>query len=71
MVTSADTLASSPLLVKPLSLKEGGVGHKGVDAYGNNIYATRGAENYQLLVHWALSQQLQPGQLLPRAGSGP
>jgi hypothetical protein len=68
MVHMTETLESSPLLVKPLALDAGGVGHKGVDAYGNNIYATRDAPNYRVLEQWALSLAQQPGASLPQAG---
>jgi hypothetical protein len=55
MVSLTDVLTSSPLLMKPLDPSAGGVGHKGVDAYGNNVYSTKDAENYAILVSWALS----------------
>lgn len=55
MVATTDVLTSSPLLTKPLDPSAGGVGHKGVDAYGNNVYTTKTAENYAILVQWALS----------------
>ena len=55
MVSLTDVLTSSPLLMKPLDPSAGGVGHKGVDAYGNNVYSTKNAENYAILVSWALS----------------
>lgn len=55
MISMTDVLTSSPLLMKPLDPSAGGVGHKGVDAYGNNVYPTRDAENYAILERWALS----------------
>jgi len=45
--------ASSLLLVKPLSIAAGGVGHEGVDEYGREVYDSKQDPSFDLLQRWA------------------
>lgn len=43
----------SLLLVKPLSIAAGGVGHEGVDEYGREVYESKLDPTFNLLQRWA------------------
>ena len=47
------SVTTSLLLRKPLEAAAGGVGHRGVDDFGRNVYATAEAPGYQALLRWA------------------
>ena len=49
----------SDLLRKPLSPKVGGAGHKGVDAYGRDVFATTDDPDYQVLRSFVLGMPAQ------------
>jgi hypothetical protein len=53
MLISEGSVTHSLLLTKPLAIKAGGVGHRGVDAYGRNVYQSTEDPSYQMLVRWA------------------
>lgn len=69
MLTSEGDLgvAHSLLLKKPLEAAQGGVGHRGVDDYGRNVYATPQAAGYQALLRWAQSASSASSAPHPRA----
>ena len=60
-------VTESLLLKKPLEASAGGVGHRGVDDYGRNVYATPAASGYQALLQWA---QSGTAGLAPNIGAG-
>jgi hypothetical protein len=46
-------VTSSLLLLKPLEAKVGGVGHRGADHFGRNVYLTKQDAGYVTLLQWA------------------
>ena len=42
-----------PLLAKPLEGRAGGIGHRGLDAFGRNIYQSAQDPRYAALLAWA------------------
>jgi hypothetical protein len=60
MLTDADQVDHTLLLNKPLALNAGGQGHKGVDSFGRNVFATVVDPRYTLLVRWANSKGAPP-----------
>jgi hypothetical protein len=62
MLTDADQLDHTLLLNKPLALNAGGQGHKGVDSFGRNVFASVTDPGYALLVRWASSKGAPPTQ---------
>jgi hypothetical protein len=70
LASNGDTsVMTSLLLRKPLAAAAGGVGHRGVDDYGRNVYATPEAAGYQALSRWALGMVVAP--VAGQAGSSP
>lgn len=71
MLITQGPIEHSPLLSKPLETLRGGSGHKGVDDFGRNVYATPRAAGYQTLLNWArtASYTNAPVVGLPAAGS--
>jgi len=71
MLITQGPVEHSPLLTKPLESLRGGSGHKGVDDFGRNVYATPRAAGYQTLLTWAhtASYSNAPVVGLPTAGS--
>jgi len=59
MLLSSEGVARSLLLTKPLEAKAGGVGHKGVDHFGRNVYRSAQDPSYLMLLQWA--QTSRPG----------
>lgn len=57
--------AESLLLRKPLSVEAGGAGHRGVDAYGRDVYRTTQDSGYVTLARWVLSEQFVPPTTTP------
>ena len=53
MLITQGPIEHAPLLTKPLEAARGGAGHKGVDDFGRNVYATTKAAGYQTLLTWA------------------
>jgi len=51
-------LADSLLLRKPLAVAAGGAGHRGVDAYGRDVYRTTQDSGYVTLARWVLGDQV-------------
>lgn len=60
MLTTADTVNESLLLLKPLSINSGGSAHKGTDNLGRDVYQTIDDEGYQALLRWARGQTTAP-----------
>jgi hypothetical protein len=60
MLATADELAHSALLSKPLEPSAGGQGHKGVDELGRNVFASVDDPGYAVLASWARSTGLPP-----------
>ncbi len=52
--------AESLLLRKPLSVEAGGAGHRGVDAYGRDVYRTTQDNGYVVLARWVLNETEAP-----------
>ncbi len=71
MLVGADTLENAPLLSKPLEVGSGGQGHKGVDDYGRNVYASRSDPGYLVLFSWAHTQASNPQPLSAADGGAP
>jgi hypothetical protein len=69
MLVSGDTPSDSLLLRKPLEITAGGQGHKGVDAFGRNVYKSKQEPDYQVLSQWANSPSAASSGL-PTAGTG-
>jgi hypothetical protein len=67
MIDAKDPLHSL-LLRKPLSVAAGGSGHKGLDAWKKNVYASTQDPRYQALHNWAFSMS---AALQPDAGVSP
>jgi len=61
MLMTGKTFRDSLLLRKPLETSQGGQGHKGVDVFGRNVFATRNDPNYLALASWAASMGAGPG----------
>jgi hypothetical protein len=55
MLVSRDGIQRAPLLRKPLSTDDGGVGHAGSDPWGQGIYPSKADPRFQVLVGWALA----------------
>jgi hypothetical protein len=55
MLAASDSVEHSLLLTKPLDVHAGGQGHKGVDLYGRNVFASRNDPGYATLLDWANS----------------
>jgi hypothetical protein len=55
MLITTGPVTQSLLLTKPLAIKAGGAGHRGVDAYGRNVYESKDAPGYQAILQWAES----------------
>ena len=53
LLSTSSGEGTAPLLLKPLSSQAGGVGHKGFDALGRNVYQSKFDPSYQVLVQWA------------------
>jgi hypothetical protein len=53
MLVTDGPVARSLLLSKPLEAKVGGVGHRGIDGFGRNVYASRQDPSYSALATWA------------------
>lgn len=70
MIDTSD-LASSLLLVKPLSSGDGGVGHEGVDLLGRDVYQSRLELSYTILEQWVMTSQPPPTTVMlpPQAGT--
>lgn len=60
MLATATPIDQALLLRKPLEIGAGGQGHKGVDDYGRNVYATQADPGYALLARWAHTHGLPP-----------
>jgi hypothetical protein len=60
MLTSADEVTASLLISKPLESNAGGQGHKGVDDFGRNIFASTNDASYKQLLAWAKSNGAPP-----------
>jgi len=60
----------SLLLKKPLELRAGGIGHKGIDALGRNVYQTPTAPGYVALLLWAGTGTVPAVGSQPGAGVG-
>ena len=60
MLVSAHDVAHSLLLSKPLESEAGGQGHKGVDEFGRNVFATTRDPGYALLTRWSASRGAPP-----------
>jgi hypothetical protein len=61
LATDGDAnVATSLLLKKPLEAQNGGVGHRGVDDFGRNVYASAQVPGYQALLRWAQTAGRQP-----------
>lgn len=70
MLATSETGASDSLLLrKPLEISAGGQGHKGLDAFGRNVYRTKQDPRYMLLVQWAQGSSA-PAQPATGAASG-
>jgi len=63
MLASAATPEEALLLRKPLEVDLGGAPHMGIDAFGRDVYATREANGYQILLAWASGGEL--GEPMP------
>jgi hypothetical protein len=59
LLTSSD-VRDSLLLRKPLEMSQGGQGHKGVDAAGRNVFASKRDPDYLLLEQWATGSGAPP-----------
>jgi hypothetical protein len=73
MLVSEASLSHSLLLTKPLAIKAGGSGHRGVDAYGRNVYQSKDDPGYQAILQWAQGTMAAapiPGQPPVPTGSG-
>ncbi len=70
MLMSAETVTKSLFLRKPLEASQGGQGHKGVDAFGRNVFASPLDPSYAILLHWALSRGAGPGATVATNGTG-
>jgi len=68
MLVTKGTIDQAPLLTKPLEARAGGGGHKGVDDLGRNVYPSKQAAGYQLLLRWA--QTATYGATVPAAPGG-
>lgn len=53
MLITEGAVTRSLLLTKPLAQEAGGVGHRGVDGYGRNVYQSVDDPSYQKLLRWA------------------
>jgi hypothetical protein len=60
MLATANPIDQALLLRKPLELGAGGQGHKGVDDYGRNVYASAADPSYVVLARWAHTQGPPP-----------
>jgi hypothetical protein len=62
MLRTAQQPLDSLLLNKPLEIAAGGQTHRGLDAFGRNIFDSRRSDGYQVLLRWALSSGDAPQQ---------
>ena len=60
MLATADDVEETLLLLKPLEAQAGGQGHKGVDDLGRNVFASKQAAGWQVLLKWARSKGSPP-----------
>jgi hypothetical protein len=60
----------SLLLLKPLDVGLGGIGHGGADVYGRNVYRSAQNPGYATLVRWALSGAAQAGIVTSPTSAG-
>lgn len=60
MLTTADPVTQSLLLLKPLSIESGGASHKGTDNLGRDVYQSVEDNGYQVLLRWALGGSFSP-----------
>jgi hypothetical protein len=62
MLVSAEKPQDSLLLRKPLEIAAGGQAHRGLDAFGRNVFASTDSAGYASLLRWALSSGAPPEQ---------
>jgi hypothetical protein len=60
MLATSNHVESSLLLTKPLEPDSGGQGHRGVDDFGRNLFASTSDPGYVLLLRWANTTGLPP-----------
>ena len=60
MLASDAQVEDSLLLRKPLEPQAGGQGHKGVDALGRDVFASKRDRGWRLLLAWAKSEGKPP-----------
>jgi len=60
MIASAAQVEDSLLLQKPLETQAGGQGHKGVDDFGRNVFASKQDAGWQLLLAWSKTRGSPP-----------
>jgi hypothetical protein len=60
MLATSELVEDSLLLRKPLEAQAGGQGHKGVDDLGRNVFASKRASGWQLLLAWSESKGSPP-----------
>lgn len=60
MLATADRIEETLLISKPLEPAAGGQGHKGVDDFGRNLFASTRDQGYVLLLDWARSKGAPP-----------
>lgn len=70
MLMSGKTVLDSLLLRKPLETSEGGQGHKGIDAFGRNVFTSARDPGYVVLLQWAMSNGAGPAAA-PAMGAKP
>lgn len=61
MLKGPGGLSDAPLLRKPLAPSAGGAGHRGNDAWDQNVYASKRDPGYRVLQAWARSGGAQQG----------
>ena len=60
MLATSQDVRHALLLSKPLEIDAGGQGHKGIDDFGRNLFATTRDPGYALLLRWANSDGAPP-----------
>jgi hypothetical protein len=69
MLISEGAVTRSLLLTKPLAQEAGGVGHRGVDGYGRNVYQSTADPSYQLILRWAQGATTPATTAMGQAGA--
>lgn len=65
MLKGQHGLSDAPLLRKPLAPAAGGAGHRGNDAWDQNVYASESDPGYRALAAWARSSRDQAAREAP------